>query len=656
MQHSADSDATADDAASGIPLAPAGHDAAAAGHNAAHEPRKQRRAALRICGVSVVAAAACVLALLLAASLAAVAVLAAQLQRALPPPPPPPPFSATPRGQRAPATPGAVLWPRPRAASFGPAGTAGTVRVSPQLEVAVAAGGAQSLRISRAAALFRQRLFFATGCPEPAGLAPAANASAPVLARVVVTLDAGDDVPLAAASEAYSLVVPANGSDATIRAASPAGAVRALESLAQLITPITPVPAFVLRAGACGSANFTAALAANASFLPGFVINNAPLTIDDAPRFAHRGLLLDSARHFLPVQTILHIIDGMAAAKLNVLHWHAVDSQSFPIRSTAFPALAQRGAYSPWQTYSPADVAAIVEYADTLAIRVVPEFDVPGHSYAWGLGIANLTVCANKQPWGSYCAEPPCGQLDISNEQTYSFLATLLKEQAAAFPDALFHLGSDEVNRACFTDDPGVAAFLSRSGWSVDRLIANFTLRAQDMVRASNKTPVFWEEAVLETTADLPKDTIIQAWRGVSSVAAVASRGFRVIATPASMWYLDCGRGSFTDGGNSWCDPFKTWASMYMYNPLQGLTPEQQKLVIGGEAAMWNELVDDANLVGIVFPRAAAVSEALWLQDSAVRDWGEASQRMDRLRSILVARGVDASPIWPEFCRDGSCI
>ncbi|KAI8924413.1 glycoside hydrolase superfamily [Entophlyctis helioformis] len=473
----------------------------------------------------------------------------------------------------------------------------------------------------------------------------------PLLSRVLITIAVGDEVPVASADESYSLAIPADGSEATIKAASPVAAIRALETLAQLISPITRIPAHALRAGVC--VNATGALAA--SIIPGFVIRNVPWLITDTPRLAHRGVLIDTSRHYIPVDTLLRIMDGMAASKLNVFHWHVVDSQSFPIQSAAFPGLSGKGAYSPWQVYTPQDVARIVAYGEDRGIRVIPELDMPGHSYAWGLGMPGLVVCANRQPWTRYCNQPPCGQLDLTRNETYNVVGTLVKEQAAAFPDPLFHFGSDEINAKCYLEDAGVSSFLASRSWDLNRLLQDFSDRIHAMAAASGKTPVFWEELALEHGLSLPKSTIIQAWKGAESVSRITSKGFRVIASPSSHWYLDCGLGSYVSGGQSWCDPFKTWAHMYHYSPLDGQSSEQQKLVIGGEVNMWTEMVDENNIEAVVFPRASAVAEVLWTM-SPSRHWGEAAKRLDSHREMLVARGVRASPLWPEDCHNGSCL
>jgi hexosaminidase len=169
--------------------------------------------------------------------------------------------------------------------------------------------------------------------------------------------------------------------------------------------------------------------------------------IFDTPRFRWRGLLIDTARHYLPVGIIKAHLDAMAMVKLNVLHWHLVDDQSFPYASKRFPEISEEGAFSTSMTYSGADVAEIVTYARARGIRVMPEFDTPGHVASWGLSHPELlTRCFDSD--GSPTGE--LGPIDPSKPETYTLLWQLLREAAGWFPDAFVHLGGDEVDTSCW--------------------------------------------------------------------------------------------------------------------------------------------------------------------------------------------------------------
>jgi hexosaminidase len=155
-------------------------------------------------------------------------------------------------------------------------------------------------------------------------------------------------------------------------------------------------------------------------------VAHLPLRIQDEPRFAHRGLLLDTSRHFFPIKDILRTLDGMEAAKMNVFHWHIVDSNAFPMESKAYPNLQQYGAAGENKKYSFEDVNKVVEYGALKGIRIIPEFDMPGHSYAWGLGTPELVVCPNMEDWKKYAAQVRSRpSLTLSPTHQHACLATL---------------------------------------------------------------------------------------------------------------------------------------------------------------------------------------------------------------------------------------
>lgn len=184
------------------------------------------------------------------------------------------------------------------------------------------------------------------------------------------------------------------------------------------------------------------------------VLNEA--VIEDAPKFKYRGLMLDTSRHFFSVAAIKRTLMGMAHSKLNRFHWHITDSQSFPFRSKYYPQLAQYGAYSDSEIYTPEDVRSVVEYARVRGIQVITEIDAPAHAgngWDWGPkhGMGELSLCINQQPWNFYCGEPPCGQLNPKNNNTYHVLEKLYQELLELTgPVDFFHLGGDEVNLECW--------------------------------------------------------------------------------------------------------------------------------------------------------------------------------------------------------------
>ncbi|KAJ3252120.1 hypothetical protein HK103_001817 [Boothiomyces macroporosus] len=467
-----------------------------------------------------------------------------------------------------------------------------------------------------------QQIFFADGCPT--------GTDKTLIKVYIANSDAG-----ITADESYNLTVPSTG-PILIQSNYGIGAKRALESLSQLITPITSVPAFVLQSHRCSNLNVQ----------QGFRIQNTPWQISDYPQYKHRGLLLDTSRHFISKENIFSIMDGMEAAKMNVFHWHIVDSQSFPLESNIVPL----NPYSPWQIYSKRDVKEIINYAYIRGIRVIPEFDMPGHTTAWK--IKDFIVCDNKQPWTSYCNEPPCGQIDITKKKNLDIIQQFIAEQSRIFSDQYIHLGSDEVNSNCYLSDPGVSQYLNSTGMTLDQLLSNFTHSVKQYAKDSKKQTIFWEETVLDHQINMT-GSVIQAWIGQESVQKLVNLGYSVIASPYKEWYLDCGRGNFVSGLNSWCDPYKTWRTVYEYDPLLGVDPKSSHLVLGGEVAMWSELVDNDDVQAILFPRAFAAAEVLW--GSPNRSWEEAIYRLDQFRTGLSFRKIKVGALWPTFCQGGKC-
>jgi hexosaminidase len=164
---------------------------------------------------------------------------------------------------------------------------------------------------------------------------------------------------------------------------------------------------------------------------PAGIIEEA-VAVVDGPVYPYRGLMIDTGRHFLPLSLIRHAIDGLAALKMNVLHWHLLDSQSFPVASQAYPQLSAAGAFAAAATYTLDDLRAIVAYAKQRGVRVVPEIEMPGHgSFSAGMPELSLSSCTDV--------------LDPTRNSTYVFLAAFLAEMTTVFDDELIYLGGDEV-------------------------------------------------------------------------------------------------------------------------------------------------------------------------------------------------------------------
>eukprot|EP00010_Vexillifera_abyssalis_P001441 CAMPEP_0201557060 /NCGR_PEP_ID=MMETSP0173_2-20130828/59379_1 /ASSEMBLY_ACC=CAM_ASM_000268 /TAXON_ID=218659 /ORGANISM="Vexillifera sp., Strain DIVA3 564/2" /LENGTH=351 /DNA_ID=CAMNT_0047969697 /DNA_START=535 /DNA_END=1586 /DNA_ORIENTATION=+ len=336
-------------------------------------------------------------------------------------------------------------------------------------------------------------------------------------------------------------------------------------------------------------------------------------------------------------------IDALAYSKFNVLHWHIVDDQSFPFVSKEFPQLSECGAYnSVTHVYSPSDVQDIIRYAYFRGIRVIPEFDSPGHVRSWGKGYPYLlTQCFDQQTgqWdGSY------GPLDPSKNSTYQFLNDLYTELSKVFIDDYFHLGGDEVPFQCWLSNPDIQKFMSEQGWpswQSAKLEQYFEKRLITTVQNLGKHYIVWEE-VWDNDVKLDQNTVVDVWKGWGQtwnerLADVTADGYQVILS--APWYLN-----YISYGSDWHD-------YYTVEPTDFYGSDAQKaLVVGGEGAMWAEYVDDTNSISRTWPRACAISERLW-SPKTVNDVDEASRRIQTHQCRLISRGINAQPITgPGFC------
>lgn len=315
--------------------------------------------------------------------------------------------------------------------------------------------------------------------------------------------------------------------------------------------------------------------------------------IQDTPRFRWRGLMIDCARHFIPTDVIKRTLDGMASVKLNVFHWHLSEDQGFRIESKAFPKLTELG--SDGLYYTQEEAREIVAYARDRGIRVVPEFDMPGHTSAWFVGYPDLASAP-----GPFHVERKFGVfdpvMDPTRESTYKFLDAFIGEMAAIFPDHFMHIGGDENNGVEWKANPRIQSFMREHNLKDTAAVQNyFNQRLLKILEKHGKHMIGWDEIL---TPDLPRDIVVQSWRGFDSLAAAARNGYNGILSAG--YYLNL---------------MSPAAAHYAVDPLPentDLSPEQQARILGGEACMWEEQTSALDIDSRIWPRTAAIAERLW--------------------------------------------
>ena len=405
---------------------------------------------------------------------------------------------------------------------------------------------------------------------------------------VINVKGAGEAIQSVDEDESYSLSVTAGG--ATLQANTVVGALRGMETLLQLV-----------QADHSGY------------FLPS-------VTIEDAPRFRWRGLMIDCGRHFEPVTVIERTLDGMAAVKMNVFHWHLSEDQGFRIESKLYPKLAGMG--SDGLYYTQEQAKEVVAYARARGIRVVPEFDMPGHSLSWFVGYPEISSGP-----GPYKIRREFGiadeAMDPTRDSTYKFLDGFVGEMATIFPDPYLHIGGDETNGVQWKANPRIVEFMQKHDMKdTAALQAYFNQHLLKILEKHHKHMIGWDEVL---NPGLPKDVVVQSWRGIESLAAGAKQGYQgILSAP---YYLDA---------------MKSAEQHYLADPLPAnsdLTPEQRSLILGGEVCMWGEQLYERTIDSRIWPRTAAIAERFWSPEN-VRNVDDMYRRLNVMSVRLEAFGL----------------
>jgi hexosaminidase len=461
--------------------------------------------------------------------------------------------------------------------------TANTGSLSITNGLTVSATGASSPLLDHAVVRMISRLEDRTGLQLSKQIQTGTTAT-----LVIDVRSAGPAVQTFDEDESYSLTSTATS--IRIEAATPVGALHAMETLLQLVQ-------------ASGSS---------------YVIPS--VTIQDSPRFRWRGLMIDCGRHFEPIEVLKRNIDAMAAVKLNVFHWHLTEDQGFRIESKRFPKLTEKG--SDGLFYTQEQAHDLVAYARERGIRVVPEFEMPGHSVAWLVAYPELN--SGSQPTGIRREFGVSDYvLDPTRPETYKFIDSFLTEMTTIFPDEYIHIGGDEAPAPDWKKNPRILAFMKAHDLhDNDALQAYFNTQVLGILTKLHRRMAGWDEIF---NPALPKDVVIQSWRGVASLAKGAQQGYEgILSAP---YYID---------------GMQPAGKLYLADPVPAdttLTPEQQKLILGGEVPMWAEHLDQRTIDSRIWPRTAAIAERFWSPQN-VRDVDDMYRRLDVVSVELETLGL----------------
>lgn len=399
--------------------------------------------------------------------------------------------------------------------------------------------------------------------------------------------------------ESYQLIITSN--KITINATSDLGALHGLETLLQLLQNNSTAYYFPV------------------------------VEITDSPRFTWRGLMIDAARHFQPVDVIKRNLDAMASMKMNVFHWHLADDQGWRIELKNHPKLTELA--SDGNFYTQEEIKNIVKYADERGILVIPEIDVPGHASAL---LTAYPEIGSKVGEGKIMYEVQRNSgifnatLDPTNPKTYEVLSSIFDEVCPLFPGSYFHIGGDENNGKEWNANPAIQKF-KKDNTLVNNhdLQTYFNMKLIPILKKYNKKLMGWEEIMTE---NMSKDAIIHAWRGTNegqeaggALIKAAKSGYNTVLSNG--YYIDL---------------MLSLESHYLNDPLPKkiiLSPEEKARVLGGEAAMWSELVTPLNIDSRIWPRTAAIAERLW-SDESVTDMNSLRKRLKTISFRLEELGI----------------
>ncbi|WP_407332171.1 beta-N-acetylhexosaminidase [Enterovibrio sp. 27052020O] len=380
--------------------------------------------------------------------------------------------------------------------------------------------------------------------------------------------------------------------------------------------------------------------------------------IEDHPRFAYRGMMLDCARHFHPLHRVKDLINQMARYKFNHFHWHLTDDEGWRIQIDAFPELTEIGAWrGPFETLEPQytslskihggyytkdEIRDVVAFAAQRGITVVPEIDIPGHSRAAIKSLPHLLVeDADASAYRSI-QNYSDNVLNPGLKGTYTFIETVLSEVCELFPGAFVHIGADEVPNNVWTESPSCQAMMKTHGYSSSKELQGHLLRhAENFLSTKGKQMFGWEEAVFGDKVS--KDTVIFSWLNEESGLECIRNGYHVVLQPGQETYLDMAQDFSAD------EPGTDWAckipleKAYHYEPFanSNVTSKEFEQVKGIQCALWCEMTHtQSRFEYMIYPRLLAIAEVCWSAKEQ-RDWADFQARLNGQLQYLDRLGIN---------------
>lgn len=386
------------------------------------------------------------------------------------------------------------------------------------------------------------------------------------------------------------------------------------------------------------------------------------VTICDTPRFNWRGYMKDVSRTFYSVDVLKKYMDVMSLYKMNVLHLHLTDDQGWRVEIKKYPKLttplttvfapvhqqpAERSGF-----YTQEQIKDLVKYATERNITLVPEIDVPGHSWATLLVYPELGVNDKHDPahvfpflasWGYWGTQFTPNTLDPTKENVYQFLDDVFTEIAELFPGDYIHFGGDEVRHSCWDAEPHVTKFIKEHNLENSTGLQNyFVARVCQIIKSKGKKPIGWND-ILQNPDNLTKETAIMSWLGSNAITKAAQNGFYTVATPTYPMYFDITQADRNDGTMTDLayGSINSINVVYNYDPTRGLDEAQQRYVLGIQGNLWTAVSQNVKDVNVQnFPRLIALAENAWSAKQN-KDFTDFSIRLEKTYDRLDELKID---------------